>query len=132
MKVSIHQDNQPTKLMTGSPLLVLAQHQNNIQMAVDSDAEFAPLMEMLFTAVLRVANKFSANNPERKPDIYDVINILASSTLATFMPDNELRPDLTAEALLNMENQVLEAYANAKEETDNTTEATTQATKIPY
>lgn len=46
--------------------------------------------------------------------LYDLLNYSASSALATFAPDIELRPDLTAEAILKAENDILDEYEPAE------------------
>lgn len=41
-------------------------------------------------------------------DLYDMYNQAASAFLTAFAPDLELRPDLTAEAILKAENEILD------------------------
>lgn len=54
----------------------------------------------------------SAQSPEEaqamKEDLYDMFNKAASAFLEAFAPDLELRPDLTAEAILKAENTILD------------------------
>lgn len=47
-----------------------------------------------------------------KARLYDMYNEAASAFLATFAPDIELRPDLTEEAILKAENELLKDKAN--------------------
>lgn len=51
-----------------------------------------------------------------KEELYDAYNQAASAFLEALAPDLELRPDLTAEAILEMENQLLEQKAEEIEE----------------
>ena len=41
-------------------------------------------------------------------DLYDLYNQAASAFLTAFAPEIELRPDLTAEAILKAENEILD------------------------
>lgn len=43
-----------------------------------------------------------------KEDLYDMYNQAASAFLTAFAPEIELRPDLTAEAILKAENDILD------------------------
>lgn len=43
-----------------------------------------------------------------KEDLYDMYNQAASAFLTAFAPEIELRPDLTAEAILKAENEILD------------------------
>ena len=47
-----------------------------------------------------------------KAELYDLYNEAASAFLKTFAPDITLRPDLTEEAILKAENELLAAKAN--------------------
>ena len=44
-------------------------------------------------------------------ELYDLYNEAASAFLSTFIPDKELRPDLTEEAILAKENELLNKQA---------------------
>ena len=52
---------------------------------------------------------------EIKAELYDVYNQAASEFLAAFAPEIELRPDLTAEAILKAENEILSATPVSEE-----------------
>jgi hypothetical protein len=52
--------------------------------------------------------KTAEQYPDLKEDIYDEFNHSASKILEEFIPDHELRPDLTAEAIKKYENEILE------------------------
>ena len=65
-----------------------------------------------------------ADNPDLKKaleeDMYEMINIGASSLLARLFPEIEMRPDVTVDALMKAEDEVLNAdpekYVKAYEE----------------
>jgi hypothetical protein len=42
-----------------------------------------------------------------KEDLYDMYNAAASNTLNIFAPDIEMRPHLTAQAILEAENKII-------------------------
>ncbi len=58
----------------------------------------------------------SANLPEGvtsekvKEDLYDMANLMFSNVLSQFAPEIEMRPDLTCEAILKAENEILDEY----------------------
>ena len=43
-----------------------------------------------------------------REELYDLFNVQASMFLQALIPDKELRPDLTAEAIMQMENEILD------------------------
>ena len=66
------------------------------------------------SACLRTMENVVQNAPEKDKqgfteELYDFFNVQASNVLKVFAPDLELRPDLTAEAILNAENAILDA-----------------------
>lgn len=77
---------------------------------------FNTLNNMLLTAVLSAMNAIMEQarrdhlpykqKQELKEYLFDEFNMAASTLLATFAPDIELRPDLTEEAILEMELQL--------------------------
>lgn len=77
--------------------------------------------EVLFTALLGMyrSSAEKAENPEEATEhLYDYFNAMASSFLEAFAPEIELRPDLTTQAILEMENDILnrESEENASKE----------------
>jgi len=56
------------------------------------------------------------HQPKVKEHVYDMVNVAASNMLTQYAPDIELRPDLTAEAILQHENQLIEEKYNALSE----------------
>lgn len=49
-----------------------------------------------------------------KGELYDMYNLAASAFLEAFDPDSELRPDLTAEAILKAENEILDSLPTSE------------------
>jgi len=88
-----------------------------------SISEPTPLPELinaLFNAIHVAATSTYRSAPpnlqvEIKDDIYDMINIGASSVLQHFAPEIELRPNLTEQAILQAEDQIIEKqYAKSR------------------
>ena len=72
-------------------------------------------LSLAFSACLMVMRKTVENTPvdykqEVKEDLYDKFNQMASRTLETFIPDKELRPDLTEQAILEKEDEIMQRY----------------------
>ncbi len=79
------------------------------------------LMLVLLTGLLQAMQTTVSKAPEEdrqaiKEDIYDMFNQGASNVLTHFAPDIEMRPDLTAQAILEKENEIIDReYALLKE-----------------
>jgi hypothetical protein len=93
--------------------LTISNNKKGVLLKADEDLSFDQGMELLMTATLALMNDFSdkVQNPEHKQKvmerIYGNYNMAASSLLDQFMPENELRPELTAEAIKRMEDIIM-------------------------
>ena len=88
-------------------------------------------MEMIMTAALAIMNDFASKVPDNannentndrqkvKEALYDNFNEAASTVLSQFMPDKELRPDLTEEAIKDMEDEIMRGIIEKSEENKN-------------
>ena len=77
------------------------------------------VLTALATASLATMRTFVDKLPEDAKakvteDLYDVYNVTASHILENFAPDIEMRPNLTAEAILKAENNILDNAAQNK------------------
>lgn len=71
-----------------------------------------------------ILNNVKEEDRERTRDeLYDMYNLAASAFLKAFAPELELRPDLTEEAILRAENEILKERA---EQIDNVIEFPTK------
>lgn len=73
-------------------------------------------INLTLSAQLNFFEEIVASAPEDKQEevtefLYDMYNLAASAFLETFAPEIELRPDLTVEAILEAENQLLDQQA---------------------
>ena len=73
---------------------------------------FDDLISMAMTLCLSAMNDVVQNAPEGKEEeckgvLYDFFNVAASNVLKTFAPELELRPNLTAQAIMEAENRII-------------------------
>lgn len=71
------------------------------------------LINIYLTGTLNMFNQTVQNAPKDiqtkvKEELYDMFNKGASAFLEAFAPEIELRPDLTAEAILQAENNIID------------------------
>lgn len=76
------------------------------------DLPFNVAMQLLQTVTYQVLTAFAEQKPEALNDIYDAYNFMASTLLEYLIPDRELRPDITNDAILELEaKKIEEEYA---------------------
>lgn len=69
-------------------------------------------IELTLKALLSAMNQTVAAVPDEhkdavKENLYELLNVAASNTLAIFAPEIEMRPDLTVQAILEKENELI-------------------------
>lgn len=100
--------------------IVLEISDNNISLSMENPMNILDLMELTLQLQIQAMSQFIEQVPEEereevKKDLYNKYNEGASALLETFAPEYELRPDLTAEAILRAENEIIEEkYAALK------------------
>lgn len=87
---------------------------NRVLFNQDQAAPFTQISLMLYSVMLNYANSVIDIVPEAskaavKAEIYDIINIGASNVLGKFAPEIEARPNLTTEAILKAENEIIKS-----------------------
>lgn len=90
-------------------------------MTVDGAVGFDEFLHTAINAILTVMQNMvtdaekeeDVDTTELKEALYDTFNIAVSNALEVFIPDKLLRPDLTAEAILNAENDILSGKLDA-------------------
>jgi len=93
---------------------------NQLTLTTKNPIHFEDMLQITQTALLGHANTILKNVPEEalesvKGSLYDKMNQAFSRTLEFFAPELELRPGLTAQAILEKENELIEkAYAERK------------------
>lgn len=94
---------------------------NKITIKSRGPVNFEEMTQILFTGLLGAMNQIVAHTPEEhreatKGHVYDTVNLAASKTLEMFAPEYELNPDLTAKAMMEVENTYISReYAKLKE-----------------
>lgn len=99
---------------------------NKVLSQIDEPISIDNLMPVLFTVQLSYLRASISQfeqmpdiTPEQlqalKEDLYDKYNAGASNVLSLFIPDKELRPDLTVEAMRFAEDQYMYNQLNRKE-----------------
>lgn len=97
-----------------------------VKTQIDTPIAIDDLMPVLFTVQLSYMRQFMKQVEESgelsseqiqglKEDLYDKYNAGASNVLYLFAPDEELRPDLTVEAMKQAEDQFMYNQLNRKE-----------------
>ena len=74
---------------------------------IEGSPTISELLTATFQLQLSILNNASAAVPEIKNDLYDMYNLSASNVLSTFIPDKELRPDLTEVAIMQKEDEII-------------------------
>ena len=116
---------------------------NKVLSQIDTPIPIDDMMPILFTVQLAFMRQFikqveeeSDITPEQlqglKEDLYDKYNAGASNVLSLFIPDKELRPDLTVEAMKAAEDQYMYNQLNRKNrrELDKKTKGETKVLKF--
>lgn len=116
---------------------------NQVLSQLDEPMAIDDILPMLFTVQLSYMRSFiervkekSDITPENlqnlKEDLYDKYNAGASNVLSLFIPDKELRPDLTVEAMKAAEDQYMYNQLNRKNrrELDKKTKGETKVLKF--
>lgn len=114
----IVQDKRENKLITTKDAIILAiDKEGKLTPHFPPTLDYWTAMRILQTTQLHVMEMFSRVpstgeiNQAAREEIYDDYNASASSLLMQFIPDKELRPDLTEQAILEMENKILDEHS---------------------
>lgn len=101
-------------------LVIYLDDQNKLKLKSQNPIDLEGLIQITQTAVLGFAKQVMATVPKEDYDkvkgfIYDEMNVAFSRTLEVFAPEYELRPEITAQALLEKENELIEeSYKKSK------------------
>lgn len=93
--------------------------QNQMKIKTQNPISFEDLLQITQTALLGHAKAVLQTAPPEDEEkvkgwFYDLMNQAFSRTLEFFAPEYELRPDLTAQAILEAENQLIERKFNER------------------
>lgn len=98
----------------------------NIDIRITGNPTVEEITHMLQQTQLHVMRTIvkeapTAQQEKLKALLYDLVNLKMSAVLESFAPDYELRPGLTAEAILKAENELLKEKTDALSKMQNKT-----------
>lgn len=108
--------NQST--IPASRIIITTTEDGQLDIALSGIKDFPQFTQQLFTGLLAMMKNVVDRSPDKDlatQEIYDMINNAASNTLSMFAPEIDMRPTVTTEALLRMENQVMQEAIDAHE-----------------
>ena len=85
----------------------------SMSVGISGSIQFDDLISALMSTLLGAANGILKTAPEgmsiaeAKGTLYDMMNVAMSRTLEQFAPEFELHPNLTTQAILEAENQII-------------------------
>lgn len=105
--------------------IIIDKETNKVDLESSEPIRVDDLMTVLFTVQLSMLREAtpSEDDPNYKVIrdlLYDNFNVGASTVLSMYAPDNTLRPDLTAEAMLEAENNYMEGQISLFDEKNKT------------
>lgn len=98
--------------------LIISQKENELRLQTEQPLGFEDILNLTLSAVLSMANEITNNAPADKRQqvkeyLFDQINLSVSALLAQFAPEIDLRKDIQAEAIMQLEEQILTERATA-------------------
>lgn len=91
---------------------------DKVKLSMKHPLSLPDFLQVVQTGLLTALNSFleSADNKEKaKQELFDLYNTACSNTLHYFAPEYDLHPDLTAQAILRAENEIIdEEYRKLK------------------
>ena len=92
--------------------LIITEKDGTIRLATEKPLSFDEVLNLSLSAVLSMANTISSQAPEEhrqqvKEYLFDQVNMAASALLAQFAPEIDLRNDIQAEAIMQLEDELL-------------------------
>lgn len=106
--------------LPASRIIITTTEDGQLDIALSGIPDFPTFAQHLFTGLLAMMDQTRNRAPaehirEATEELYDMVNNAASNTLSMFAPEIDMRPTVTTEALLRMENQVMEEAIAAAE-----------------
>ena len=92
--------------------LIITEKDSTIRLATESPLKFDEVLNLSMSAILSMANTITNQAPQEhqqqvKEYLFDQINMAASTLLAQFAPEIDLRQDIQAEAIMQLEDELL-------------------------
>lgn len=94
-------------------LVIYLDDQNKLKLKSQNPIDLEGLIQITQTAVLGFAKQVMSTVPKEDYDkvkgfIYDEMNVAFSRTLEVFAPEYDVSPDLTAQAIMEAEDAIIE------------------------
>lgn len=93
--------------MNSNEIIIKYDENGKTEVNMKNKIDLPELIQVLLSLCLEAMTKVAKEAPELKEDIYDKFNYGASTVLSLFAPELELRPNLTAQAILEAENKII-------------------------
>jgi len=105
---------------------------DKVAVNIDKKLTLPEILQILGTASLQAMNTtYQASEQHAEPErlklqahIYDMYNYLASNILTSFAPEFDKNPDLTTQAILEKENEIIERKYNAIQKSNSKSKPT--------
>lgn len=108
------------------PIEIVTQYneKNEVRVKINREVNFEEIMQVSFSGILALMNTLLENVPEEdrpaaKGELYDMLNIAASNALSVFAPEIEMRPNLTVDAIMKAEDEIIASYESGEDLADH-------------
>lgn len=100
-------------------LLFEYNEKNEVRVRTSRDVNFEELMQVIFAGTIALMNTLTEQVPEEdrpaaKEELYDMLNIAASNALSVFAPEIDMRPNLTVDAIMKAEDDIIASYESGE------------------
>lgn len=103
------------------PIEIVTQYneKNEVRVKTSREANFEEILQVSFSGTLALMYDLLAKVPEEdrtaaKGELYDMLNIAASNALSVFAPEIEMRPNLTVDAIMKAEDEIIASYESGE------------------
>lgn len=103
------------------PVTITTQYNENgeVRVQIDRQVNFEEILQVTFSGTLALMHDLLAKVPEEdqtaaKETLYDMLNIAASNALSVFAPEIEMRPNLTVDAIMKAEDEIIASYESGE------------------
>lgn len=101
-------------------LLFEYNEKNEVRVRTSRDVNFEELMQVIFAGTIALMNTLveqvprEEDRPIAKEELYDMLNIAASNALSVFAPEIDMRPNLTVDAIMKAEDDIIASYESGE------------------
>ena len=89
--------------------MIKIEHEGHrLEVTTDRNYTLPEMIDVLFKVALFGMNETVKQVPSAKAQVYDMVNYKATALLENFAPEYEMRSDLSVEAVVKAENELIE------------------------